>query len=242
MSKKYKNTKHKNPFREDRQKKPFPWLNVIFSLLFVTAAVLISVLVYKNFGSGVRTFTTDAPGSTAYDKRSGITYYYEAMTPYQAGKLKEAPYATCGDYTFYEIEGIDPKIMLHSVINSGEEDEIDYGLYCSGYEFPEPADLTVSAGGIFQTDLETIKIASLEKADAVEIMRVFLNGERVEYPSDIDGESILDIYIFSENYPHLTYTLRYFTTETGERYLSCREDGAYIKLSSDELTKYFPEE
>ncbi len=241
MSKKYKNTKHKNPFREDRPRKPFPWLTFTFIVLFVTAAVLCSVLVYNTFGSGVRKFTTDAPGSTAYDKRSGVTYYYQATSPYYAaGDLEE--YAICGDYTFYKIKGIDPKIMLHSTIKDGD-DQLEYGLYCiDGYEFPDPQELVISAGRILQTDLETIPLASLDKESSVEIMTAFLNGEKSEYPIDIDVDSIYDVYLYSDNYTYLRYTMRYFKTKSGERYLSSRESGIYIKLAADELKDIFPEE
>ncbi len=241
MSKKYKNTQHKNPFREDRPKRPFPWLTMLFSVLFVTAGVLISLLVYNNFGSGIRKFTTDAPGIKAYDPKNGVTYYYDAMTSYQAAKLKE-PYAACGVYTFYEIEGVDPEIMLHVTMKDGE-DEILYGLYCvAGYKFPEPSELVISSGSVLQTDLEAVLLSRIERDDASQIMSIFLEREDSKRPTDIDGDSILDICLFSENYPYLSYMLIFLETESGDRYISCRETGRYIKLETGELDSIFPEE
>ncbi len=241
MSKKYKNTKHKNPFREDRPKRPFPWLTLSFSVLCVTVVVLLSVLAYNTFGSGVRKFTTDAPGSTVYDRRSGITYHYDAMSGYQAATL-EGVFATCGDYTFYEIDGIEPEKMLFASLKDGSK-EIPYGIFCiEDYAFPKLEELTISAATLLKTEINTVPISNVPKESAAEAMNIFLTRESSEYPSDIVSDTVLDLYFFSENYSYLCYTMKFFVTETGDRYLSDLITGRHVKLESDELLEYFPTE
>ena len=71
MAKKYKNTVHKNPFREDRVQKPFPWMPVTIVLLSITVVVLLSVCLARFFSPML---VSEMGGSRITDKRNDVTY------------------------------------------------------------------------------------------------------------------------------------------------------------------------
>ncbi len=240
MAKKFKNTLHRNPFREDREKPPFPWMAVIIGVLIIAVVILASVYIYQRFGSEVRTFSSDAPGATAYDPRSRITYEYSALNGYQASGLGDV-YGKCGDYTFYKINGADPEeILFASILIAG--DELPYGIFCvSGYVFPEVEKFTVSSGSVHETEYDSIPVAYMDADAAGGIMKILLEREGVSYPSGIDADSVMDVYFYSKEYSHLCYTVKYFRTKSGDRYLSDSNLNKHVKLMDGEFTDYLPE-
>ncbi len=241
MATKYKNTKHKNPFREDRPKKPFPWVAFTLGVLLTAAVILGSVLLYNRYGSGVRNFTTNAPGDSVYDPRSRITYHYSAMTAYQPTKIGDI-YGKEGEYTFYTVNGIDPKELLFATFSDGE-DEYPYGLYCvDGYEYPDVEEFTVTAATLHETAITSIPVSNLSKEAAVSAMEIMLKAESVEYPSNVDSDSIMELYFYSESYPSLSYVVKFFRAMSGERYLSDATTGRNVIISEGVLTDYFPED
>ncbi len=235
---KYKNTKHKNPFREDRPKPPFPWITVILAVLIIAAIVLGSVLIYNRYGTKVRNFTTDAPGVNVYDPRSGISYEYSVLNSYQAAKLGEL-YGKCGEFSFYRIDGINPETMIFASMGEGD-DEIPYGIFCSSdYVFPDPRDFEVNIATIHQTEIHTVALGTIEEADAKLAMSIILNNESSDRPSGIIYDDIYEIYFYSEKYDYLCYVIKFMATESGDRYLCDEAMGRYVKLTDDQLAKYF---
>ncbi len=240
MARKFKNTKHKNPFREDRPKPPFPWMAVTIGVLLTAAVILGSVLLYNRYGSEVRNFTSDTPSDNVYDTRSGITYEYSDLNSYQPAKLG-ALYGKCGEYKFYAVSEADPRELLFATFIDGE-DEYPYGLFCiDGYEFPKPEDFEVSAASIHETEINTVPVSNLTPEAAKSAMEILLKAEAVPYPSGIDSESVMEVYFYSDKYPHLSYVIKFFLTMSGERYLSDSGTGRHVILTEGVLTDYFPE-
>ncbi len=241
MSKKYKNTKHKNPFREDRPKPPFPWAAVTIGALLIAAVILGSVLLYNRYGSAVRTFTTDAPGDSIYDPRSKITYRYTEHSCYQPTRIGNV-YGKNGEYSFYSVDGVDPKELLFATFTDGEE-EYPYGLFCiDGYMFPTAEEFEVESATLHETQINSVPVANLPKDAAKTAMEILTKAESVTYPANIDSESVMELYFYSKKYPHLSYVVKFFRTMSGERYLSDSETGRNVIIAEGVLTEYLPEE
>ncbi len=219
MAKKYKNTVHKNPFREDRPKKNVPW-KLIAVIAAVLALILILTLVIDAI-FGVRKFKL-VSGGGFYDNRSGITYHLAPLCyqPVTIVKRENNPnkdvYAKYKDTKFYKVKDVSADKMITTAYD---------GLYEIYYnkEHPLPSLFQMNANSAIVCDVGTLVVpVGMIDNEAVSGLLNLLKDETLycDYPIDsVDVNSIKYIYFTSPDYPHLYYYVHYVKTTDGTRYL-----------------------
>ena len=231
MAKKYKNTVHKNPFREDRPSKPFPWRAFTVVGLFVLVAVLASILIFELFIGPIK--LKPHSGADVYDGRNGIVYAAAPFCYQPVTILKKEVYAKYSDgkteRTLYKIKNVDPSVMITTA-----EDGLYDIYYNTAIPLPTLKELEVSSALICEVELLAGATGLLEKADAEKAVSLICDGESGEYPSNVESDSIRYLYFRSEKYEYLYYYVTYLETKDGERYLVDRSFGRYVNIG-DEL-------
>ncbi len=220
MAKKYKNTVHKNPFREDRPKKNVPW-RLIGIIAAALALVLILTLVIDAL-FGVRKLKL-VSGGGFYDKRSGITYHmapfcYQPVTivKKKAFSSKDDVFATYNDTKFYKVKDVSTEKMITTA-----EDGLYEIYYNKEYPLPSLFEMNVNSAIVCDVGTIAVPIGMVDSEGAVNLLNL-LKDESLycEYPIDtVDVSSIKYIYFTSPDYPHLYYYVRYVKTTDGTRYL-----------------------
>ena len=216
MAKKYKNTVHKNPFREDRPKKSVPW-----KLIGVISAILALILVLYfvvDAITGVRKLKLVSGG--LYDKRSGITYQMAPLC-YQPVKVVKREYnsdkdvyATFNGTKLYKVTDVDAKKMITTAYDGF------YEIYYNK-EFPLPTLFEMNVNSAIVCDVGTVVIpVGMVGEEAKEIVELLKNESLYcDYPIDtVNTDSIKYIYFTSPDHPHLYYYVHYFKTLDGTRY------------------------
>ncbi len=231
--KRYKNTVHKNPFREDRPKKPFPWRTLTVIGLFIAVVILASVLIFEMFFAPIKLKSSD---KFVLDNRNGVVYtvapycYQPAMVAKSKGVYAKYDDGT-GLKDLYEIVGVDPSVMITTA-----EDGLYDVYYNVENELPTLSELDVVGAYICEVELRAGAVGSLKEDDAKRAARLMCENEKVDYPAGkVNTESISYIYFASENYSYLYYYIIYFETTDGERYLGDRSLSEYVKIG-DELS------
>ncbi len=232
MAKKYKNTVHKNPFREDRPQKPFPWKAFTVVALFIVIAILVSVLVFEMFFGPIKLKNTS--GTNVYDGRNKIVYAYAPFCYQPVTILKSEVYAKYNDGTvtrnLYKIKNVDPTVMITTA-----EDGLYDIYYNSANPLPTLKEFEVVGAEICEVELLAGSIGWLQKEDAERAVQLVCDGESGEYPSNVDSESVRYLYFRSQKYEYMYYYITYLETKDGERYLVDRSFGRYVNIG-DELS------
>ena len=235
MAPKFKNTVHKNPFREDRPKKKFPFIPVITVILLITALILLTVFLTNFFG--VIHLTSDNGGGYLYDKKNDITYELAPMC-YSADLDKSDVYAEYGDTKYYRLyykSESGEKLYLDPKKAIGKEDE--YGtvdIYAaSGFSLPSLEEFKASKALICAVELIEYAVGALNKEDTELAVKMLLENEQLEYPGGVVNDSVLVIYLGSDEFPYLQYSIRYFKTSDGTRYLYDRVTGRCVNIGEE---------
>lgn len=231
MAKKYKNTVHKNPFREDRPKKPFPWRALTVIGLFILVVILSSILIFDLFIGPIK---LKVSGSEVYDGRNKIVYAPAPFCYQPVTILKKDVYAKYSDgkveRNLYKIKNVDPSVMITTA-----EDGLYDVYYNVAIPLPTLGELEVSSALICEVELLAGATGMLEKADAEKAVSLVCNGESGEYPSNVESGSVKYLYFKSEKYEYIYYYVTYLETKDGERYLVDRSFGRYVNIG-DELS------
>lgn len=232
---KYKNTVHKNPFREDRPKKPIPWMAIAIALLSVVVAILLIVFLTSYFG--VVHLTTETAGEL-HDSKNNITYRLADMN-YSADLYMEEPYAECGDTKYYKLYYKDKngkEAFCDPLKMIGTKDEFGIiELYCAeGFELPSLFDMGVTKALVSAYEMIDYAIDVMDGVETELAVRMLRDNEKLPYPTDVNGDTVLAVYFGgSEAYPYLQYVIRFFETESGGRYLYDRVTGACVSIGEE---------
>lgn len=231
MAKKYKNTVHKNPFREDRPKKPFPWKALTVVGLFVLAIVLVSILIFETFFAPIKMRSS---GADIRDPKSGIVYAVAPFCYQPVTILKGDVYAKYSDgkteRNLYKIKNVDPSVMITTA-----EDGLYDIYYNTENSLPTLKEFEVSGALICKVEILAGAMGKLEQADAEKAVQLVCDGESGDYPSNVNTDSIQYLYFKSQKYEYMYYYVTYFETKDGERYLADRSFGRYVNIG-DELS------
>ncbi len=219
MAKKYKNTVHKNPFREDRPKKNVPW-RLIGIIAAALALILILTLVMDAI-FGVRKLKL-VSGGAFYDKRSGITYHLAPLCyqPVTIIKWENNPdkdvYAVYNDTNFYKIKDVSSKKMITTAY-----DGIYEIYYNKEHPLPSLFEMNANLAIICEVEMLVDPVGIVYNEGTTALLNLLKNEALYcDYPFEtVDVSSIKYIYFTGADYPHLYYYVHYFKTSDGTRYL-----------------------
>lgn len=217
MAKKYKNTVHKNPFREDRPKKNIPWrlicvLSGFLALILITTLVLNSLL-------GTRKLKL-VSGGGFYDKRDNITYHMAPLCYQPVTIIKKDVFAKYNDTSFYAIEGVSTDKMITTA-----EDGFYEIYYNKAYPLPSLFEMNVSGAIICDVGTAVIPVGMTEPESAKTLVDMLKNESLYcDYPTDAKFETENYLYFTSTDHPHMYYYVHYIKTTDGARYIY---DSAY---------------
>lgn len=231
MAQKYKNKGYKNSFENVEPKKQSPWMAITLCALLLVAIILGIVFAKSYFG--VMHFTSNAPGETVYNPRTGVTYMLAPMCYQPVTLITKAPYGVYDGINYYALQDADPKDVLTT-----DEDSI-YDIYYN-VEKPLPtlSEFKVSGAYVCEVGMIAFAIDRMTTESAIKAAELVTTLEKCEQPMNIDQDSVLYLYFTSSEYKHLYYYITYFTTEDGERYLMDRSFGRCVNIG-DELSDVF---
>lgn len=236
MAKKYKNTVHKNPFRENRPKGRIPWRLIGITAAFL--ALVITVTLVIRSVSGPRKLTAVENGGL-YDKRSGITYSLApfAYKPHYYDSGKAA--MTFNGFNLYQLKYMDEngkyvkvsteKMLLYA------EDGVYQIYYNSEQPLPALSEMNARVVGISENGLliRPIDFAGEEEARAVvaALENESARCEKGEGPKKTDEDSTKILCLANpEDYPEFAYCIYYLKDTDGVRYLYDDNLGIYVRI------------
>lgn len=224
MAKKYKNTVHKNPFREDRPKTNIPWrlIGIICALL----ALILILWATLDAIFGVRKLKLAKDGGF-YDKRSGITYHMAPLCyqPVKVVKREYNPdkdvYAKYRDTKLYKVTDVGPEKMLTTAYDGFYEI-----YYNKEYPLPSLFEMNVNSAIVCDVGETVIPVGMLDNEGAGGLVALLKNESLYcDYPFEsVSKDSKKYIYFTSPDHPHIYYYVHYFKTTDGTRYVY---DNAY---------------
>lgn len=228
MAKKYKNTVHKNPFRENRPKKIIPWK--LIGIISASLALVITVTLVIRTVYGVRKLTL-AEGGSFYDKRSGITYCF-APSSYQPAGYKNSVFATYGKAEFHQVsyrtydesgtEYKDTYVSADKMITV-VDDSVYQIYYNKDCPLPSLSEMDVKMAEIHEYgDTLSSYVGEVGEEQAKTLVTVL--GDETLYkdrPEGLDWEaSKMIVFENLEAYPELRYVVYYVSSADGTRYLT----------------------
>ena len=239
----YKNTVHKNPFREDR---PFNKKPIIITAIATVAliAVIVGVVFLVKYCSITR-LVKDS-NEVLRDPTSGITYRFSDYCYTARIDTDEANiYAECDGVYYYRIkygfspnyQYVDPKIAIACL----DEHSQTVKIYVSDkatlptYQSITPENTIIMAVELIEKDVGVIS-----KTDMANIIDYFKNDENVMTDSEkllidlkIDADSQRWLYISDTNCPGIYYIIRYTEDKDGGRYLYTYDRSRYVALKDN---------
>ena len=212
MAKKFKNTVHKNPFREDRPKKDIPWRLICVIAAFLALIIILTLVIDAFFG--VRKLSL-VSGGAFYDKRSGITYHLAPMCYQPVTIIKKDVYAKYNKTNFYEIQDVSTDKMITT-----SEDGIYDIYYNKQYPLPSLFEMNVIGGMVCDVGDAVIPVGPIETEQAKKLVELLADESlRCDYPEDLSSDNAKYIYFISAEYPYLYYYVHYFKDAGGARYV-----------------------
>ncbi len=222
MSKKYKNTVHKNPFRENRPKSRIPWR--LIGIISAFLALVITVTLVIRSVSGARKLTVAENGGL-YDKRSGITYNLAPFTYkphyYDSGKAV----MTFNGFNLYQLKYMDEngkyvKVSTEKMLLFAE-DGVYQIYYNSEQPLPALSEMNARVMGISENGLLIRPIDFTGEDEARAVVAAFENkSDYCEYPEKTDGDSTKILCLANpEDYPEFAYCIYYLKDTDGIGYL-----------------------
>lgn len=217
MAKKYKNTVHKNPFREDRPKKNIPWKLIGIIAAFLALVLIVTLVIDAVFGVRKLKMVT---GGGLYDKRSGVTYKMAPLCYQPVTLYKKDVYARFNKTNLYKIQNVSADKMI-----STSEDGFYEIYYNKEYPLPSLFEMNVNAAIVCDVGTLVVPVGPIDEAGAKALVELLKNESLYcDYPENTSPDSTKYIYFTSPDYPHLYYYVHYFKGTDGARYVY---DSAY---------------
>ena len=222
--KKYKNTVHKNPFREDRPKSYRGILIAILSVLALTAVIL--AIVFLTSYCGTVHLVEKEPGVLS-EVFSGRTYYM-LDNCYYAVVDENKPYAECDGVTYYKIKHgekgnyqyIDPE---KAIACRDEHSEMVFIYATEDFYVPDYTDIAPDYALVNEIEVVEYPVGYLNEEQCTQVMTYFNDALGVEFDYtllDLNGDTVRWIYFGDlEECPGVYYLLKYIESNSGERYL-----------------------
>ncbi len=230
--------KVKTIFDESPKKKDiFP---IILALLIIVAVVLATVFCVNYFG---REHLTEVGAGRYENQRLGVSYTLLMPCPYWVNLDITEVYAECGDTEFYKVvytdeNGRDAHVDPLTMIATADEYKNVEIYVAEGVTLPTMEEIEADAAFVYFVQVEEYQAGVLNKEQAQAVIDALKNGESVAYPSDVDANTRLNIYLSGKKYRYLRYTIEYFETDSGDKYLRDRSIGKCVK-ATEELDKIF---
>ncbi len=216
-----------------KKKKSIPWLAISAVALFIAAVILLAVLLRSCTGT-VR--LTSLMGGTVFeDKRHGITYVLAPMCyePIAYGDV----YAECGEMKFFSVCG-DSSIKDIADIYASPKEYLctsEYGiydLYCSDtVTLPTLEEFEAFYARCFAVESIASQSGYIGETETEELVRYFLSADVCDTPTDI--ETSLEIKFMSRKYLFLYYSVNFYKTADGKRYIYDRSAGRCVDLGDN---------
>lgn len=218
MAKKYKNTVHKNPFRENRPKKNIPWKLICVISGFLALILITTLVLNALFGTRKLRITSDGG---FYDKRSGITYQMAPLCyqPVEIIKRKNNPdkdvYAKYNDTKFYKVKDISAEKIITTAY-----DGIYEIYYNEEHPLPTLFDMNVKLAWICEAEVSVVGVEMIDETEAKALVSMLADASLYcDMPTNIDAESTKYLYFTGTEHPYLYYYVQYFNTADGVSYV-----------------------
>ena len=238
---KYKNTVHKNPFREDRPKSYRGLIIFGLSVLALTAVIL-AVVFFANYCSTVRLIEKE-PG-VLYSPTTGKTYYM-LDSCYYATVEENEPYAECNGVVYYKIKYgesgnykyIDPKKAIATV------DEYSKAVFIYATEeivYPDYTTIDPEYALVEVIEVVEYPVAHLDQTQSKSVTEFFKTAEHIDLDPirlDFDSDTLRWIYFSDPSCPGIYYTLKYIESTDGKRYLHTFDRSHLVDLG-DYFTEF----
>lgn len=238
--KKYKNTVHKNPFREDRPKSKKPIIITAISVVCLVALIA-GIACLVNYCSLVRLSKND--DGTLYDRFSGTTYTFVGFN-YTASfdEGKDYAYAECGGEYYYQIKyGISPNYGYvdtdKAIVKRDDFSQSVYIYATDGLTLPDyttivPDKAIIMAVGLIESDVGMVTAENMTKAIAFfkDDANVIDDAARAYLNANMDADTVRSLYISDKNCPGIYYILRYAQDKGGAKYIYTNDRTRYVKL------------
>ena len=221
-------------YSEDEAKKPSKILPAIIIVLAVTAVILLSVFLVKYLGT--QHLVTKMGGGKLEDKRHGVTYTLLSPNPYWVNLDISKPYAESDGVSYYKIvytdkNGKEKHFDPLKMIATYDENNIVDIYVADSYTPPTLAEMSPDRSFVYYVQKTEIPATVLNNEQTQTVLKALNEKENTFYPADVDESTRLNIYLASEKYLHLRYTVEYFETEDGEQYLQDPTNGKLVKAT-----------
>ncbi len=213
----------------------------VIVLLTVTALVLLTVFLTNYFGT--YHLTVEAGGGVLINNRTNVTYTLVSPCPYMVNLALDEVYAEADGVKYYKIVYIDdsgeekffdPEKMIATV---DEYRNVDLYL-AEGFTLPTFNEISPTHGRAYYVQVEELSAGTLSKTATETVVTLLKERENSFTPSDVKENSRLNLYLIDPAYPHFWYTVEYFETESGDKYVRDRVLGKCIK-ATEELSTIF---
>ena len=160
-------------------------------------------------------------GDGVYVDKGNGSKYHALPGSYEPASIG-AEYGKLGDYTLYEIGGLDPKEWLC------EKDS--YNIFVStGITPPSFEQMTVTEIKLCYQDKYTMEFASIkDEAEIARISDAYINGEAGLGFAGA-AEHVVAIKVRFKECPEIYYCFNYVYSDSGEAYLTNRYEGKIIR-------------
>lgn len=216
-------------------------LIAVIALLAIAAIVLLTVFLVNYFG--VQHLTVEAGGGVLVNNRTGITYILVSPCPYMVNLALDEVYAEADGVEYYKIVYVDdsgkekffdPEKMIATV---DEFRNVDLYL-AQGFTLPSFDEINPTHGKAYYVQVEEKAAGTLNKTSTETVVKLLKERESSITPSDVKENSRLNLYLIDPTQPHFWYTVEYFETESGDKYVRDRVLGKCIK-ATEELSTIF---
>jgi hypothetical protein len=177
-------------------------------------------------------------GGQLIDTRNDVTYTLVSPCPYTVNLDLDEPYAESDGVSYYKIvymdsdgkeKHYDPLKMIAAV---DEYRNVDLYL-ASGFTLPTFDQITPTHTRAYYVQVEEVAAGTLTKESTTKVVNALKQKENTVYPSDVVENSRLNLYLIDPTYPYFWYTVEYFETEGGERYLRDRVLGKCVNATAE---------
>lgn len=218
-------------------------LTAVVILLSVAALILLTVFLVNYLG--VRHLVSEQGDGILIDRGKGITYTLVTACPYNVNIDARELYAKSDGVEYYKVgyydgndkvKFYDPKKIIATVDEFGNQ----YVYTSDDFTLPKLEELNPKRSYTYYVGIEEVEAGTLYEEDTQTLFKLLKDGSPSVLPSDIDENSTLVIRFFDPDYSYFLYSVEYFKTESGERYIRDRALGKCVK-ATEELKAIFGE-
>ncbi len=216
---------------------------LIAAIILLTAAAIILGTVFSVKYFGTQHLVSKDGGGTLTNKRTGITYKLVVPCPYTVnidfGEVYgELDGENCYKILYKDNDGVEKFYNPEKMIATVDEFK-NVSLYLAqGFTLPKLEELNPTHGTAYYVEVEQILAGTLTSDAAQTITSLLKTREGTSSPVDIKTGEIMYLYLIDPSYPYFWYTVEYFETESGDRYVRDRSIGKCVK-ATEELTQIF---